>query len=107
MPSFGLICIVQQFFIISSPPRLVFTQQLGDLHLSAVQQSLLAGLGLQYKTVDQLAVELDIPASQLLGLFNRCIRKLVTAVKEVQEAGIKQQMKVGGWEMWVGLGHNF
>jgi len=78
------------------PPlaRLVFTQQLGDLHLSAVQQSLLAGLGLQYKTVDQLAVELDIPASQLLGLFNRCIRKLVTAVKEVQEAGIKQQMKV-------------
>jgi N-acetyltransferase 10 len=77
------------------PPlaRLVFTQQLGDLHLSAVQQALLTGLGLQHKTVDDLATELELPASQLLGLFNRCVRKLSTTLKQVLEGGIEQQIK--------------
>jgi len=73
--------------------RLVFTQQLGDLHLSAVQQALLAGLGLQHKTVDDLAAELELPASQLLGLFNRCVRKLSSTLKGVLEGGIELQMK--------------
>ena len=40
-------------------------------------QAILLGLGLQHKTVEQLGKEIDLPASQILGLFNRCIRKVV------------------------------
>lgn len=40
-------------------------------------QALLLGIGLQHKSVDQLEKELDLPSSQLMGLFNRLIRKLV------------------------------
>lgn len=40
-------------------------------------QALLLGLGLQHKTVEDLEKELDLPSSQLLGLFNRIIRKVV------------------------------
>ena len=39
--------------------------------VSAVQSCLLLGIGLQHKSIEDLEKELDIPASQLLGLFNR------------------------------------
>ena len=68
--------------------RLVMTRQLGDLHLSALQLALLVGLGLQHKTVDGLSSELELPASQLLALFNRSIRKISSVLKSILEGGI-------------------
>lgn len=38
---------------------------------------MLLGMALQHKTVDELEKEIDLPSSQLLGLFNRLIRKVV------------------------------
>jgi len=49
---------------------------MGELQISAVQSAIMLGLGLQHKTVDQLATELELPSSQLLGLFNRTMRRL-------------------------------
>lgn len=49
---------------------------MGELQISAVQSAIILGLGLQHKTVDQLATELELPSSQLLGLFNRTMRRL-------------------------------
>jgi len=72
--------------------RLVVTKQLGDLHLSAVQLAILVGHGLQFKTVDQLTTELELPASQLLALFNRSIRKLSSTVKCILEKGISESL---------------
>jgi len=72
--------------------RLVLTRQLGDLHLSAVQQAILAGLGLQHKTVDTLAEQLELPASQLLALFNRSVRKVVGVVRAIQEGGVEASL---------------
>merc|ERR1712130_998568 len=69
--------------------RLVLTKQLGNLHLSAVQQAILAGLGLQHKSVDTLAEELELPASQLLALFNRSVRKVVGVLREILEGGVE------------------
>ena len=34
------------------------------------------GLGLQHKSVEDLEKELDLPSTQILGLFNRAIRKM-------------------------------
>lgn len=46
-------------------------------------QALFLGIGLQHKSLDQLEKELELPSSQLMGLFNRIIRKVV----QVRAAG--------------------
>lgn len=77
--------------------RLVLTRQLGELHLSAVQLAILTGLGLQHKTVEQLEKELELPASQLLALFNRSVRKLCSVLRGVLEGGVEASLaKVEG-----------
>lgn len=63
-----------------------------DTHLSVVQSGLLLGLGLQHRTVDELEKELDLPSSQLLGLFNRIIRKIVQNLNEILEADVEKDM---------------
>nr|KAF6343232.1 N-acetyltransferase 10 [Pipistrellus kuhlii] len=72
--------------------RMYFLNQLGDLALSAAQSALLLGIGLQHKSVDQLEKEIELPAGQLMGLFNRIIRKVVKLFNEVQEKAIEEQM---------------
>lgn len=55
------------------------------------------GLGLQHKTVDTLAKELDLPTTQLLGLFNRIIRKFIQYFNKITENFIETTiMKIEG-----------
>jgi len=78
--------------LIPAISRMYFLHQLGDLSLSAAQSALLLGIGLQHKSVDQLEKEIELPAGQLMGLFNRIIRKVVKLFSEVQERAIEEQM---------------
>lgn len=50
------------------------------------------GMGLQHKTVDNLSKELDLPGTQLLGLFNRCIRKQLDFINRILESAIAKQL---------------
>ncbi|XP_059479969.1 RNA cytidine acetyltransferase [Neocloeon triangulifer] len=72
--------------------RLYFQKWLGDTHLSAVQAAILLGVGLQHRTVDDISGELDVPSSQLLGLFNRTIRKLLTYLRGIVEQSAEAQL---------------
>ncbi|RUS78561.1 hypothetical protein EGW08_013668 [Elysia chlorotica] len=67
--------------------RLYFTERLQarQLHLSLVQKSVLLALGLQHKTVDDIEKEIELPANQILALFNRTIRKFVQNFNEILE----------------------
>uniref|UniRef100_A0AAQ5ZNU7 RNA cytidine acetyltransferase n=1 Tax=Amphiprion ocellaris TaxID=80972 RepID=A0AAQ5ZNU7_AMPOC len=78
--------------LIPSVARMFFLKQLGDVSLSAAQCALLLGIGLQHKSVDKLEKEIDLPSSQLMGLFNRLIRKFVQVFTSVQEKAIEAQM---------------
>uniref|UniRef100_A0A1A8N845 RNA cytidine acetyltransferase n=1 Tax=Nothobranchius pienaari TaxID=704102 RepID=A0A1A8N845_9TELE len=78
--------------LVPAVARLFFLKQLGDVSLSAAQCALLLGIGLQHKTVDQLEKELDLPSSQLMGLFNRLIRKFVQTFTSIQEKAIEADM---------------
>lgn len=49
-------------------------------------------MGLQHKTVDKLAEELNLPSSQLLGLFNRIIRKSIQYFNSVAENYVESTM---------------
>ncbi|OXB72603.1 UNVERIFIED_CONTAM: hypothetical protein H355_010127 [Colinus virginianus] len=72
--------------------RMFFLNQLGDICLSAAQSALLLGIGLQHKSLDQLEKEVELPSSQLMGLFNRIIRKVVQLFNTVQEKAVEEQM---------------
>uniref|UniRef100_H1A153 RNA cytidine acetyltransferase n=1 Tax=Taeniopygia guttata TaxID=59729 RepID=H1A153_TAEGU len=72
--------------------RMFFLSQMGDICLSAAQSALFLGIGLQHKSLDQLEKELELPSSQLMGLFNRIIRKVVQLFNTVQEKAVEEQM---------------
>uniref|UniRef100_A0AAY5KMN5 RNA cytidine acetyltransferase n=1 Tax=Esox lucius TaxID=8010 RepID=A0AAY5KMN5_ESOLU len=78
--------------LIPAVARIFFLKKLGDVTLSAAQCALLLGVGLQHKTVEQLEKEIDLPSSQLMGLFNRLIRKVVQFFNSIQEKAIEAQM---------------
>ncbi|KAG6797006.1 RNA cytidine acetyltransferase [Apis mellifera caucasica] len=83
--------------LLPSLARLYFLNMMDDIHLSAVQSAILLGLGLQHKTVDTLAKELDLPTTQLLGLFNRIIRKFIQYLNKITENFIETtMMKIEG-----------
>lgn len=56
--------------------RLFYLNRL-PIQLTVIQLALLAGIGLQYKTIEQLETELNFPQSQLLALFNKLIKKII------------------------------
>jgi len=72
--------------------RCLINQQLGDVNMSPIQQAILVGLGLQHKTVDSLTDELELPANQLLALFNRSIKKLSAALRIILEQDIEARL---------------
>ncbi|XP_052008257.1 LOW QUALITY PROTEIN: RNA cytidine acetyltransferase [Xyrauchen texanus] len=72
--------------------RMYFLKQLGDITLSVAQCALLLGVGLQHKTVDELEKKIDLPCSQLMGLFNRIIRKVVQFFNTLQEKAVEAEM---------------
>ncbi|NXK23460.1 NAT10 acetyltransferase, partial [Arenaria interpres] len=72
--------------------RMFFLNQMGDISLSAAQSALFLGIGLQHKSLDQLEKEVELPSSQLMGLFNRIVRKVVQLFNTVQEKAVEEQM---------------
>ncbi|XP_069017995.1 RNA cytidine acetyltransferase [Embiotoca jacksoni] len=78
--------------LIPTVARMFCLKQLGDTSLSAAQCALLLGIGLQHKSVNQLEKEIALPSSQLMGLFNRLIRKIVQVFTSIQEKAIEAQM---------------
>ncbi|XP_045175283.1 RNA cytidine acetyltransferase-like [Mercenaria mercenaria] len=70
----------------------IYFLDLIKVHLSVVQGGVLLGFGLQHKTVEDLEKQLDLPASQLLGLFNKIIRKMVQHFTEIMERDVEKGM---------------
>jgi len=50
-------------------------------------------MGLQYKTADELASELDLPTTQLLGLFNRTVRKISQFLSSIVELELTAELE--------------
>ncbi|KAG2094228.1 GNAT acetyltransferase 2-domain-containing protein [Suillus discolor] len=68
---------------------LYFEGRLGDdVKLSAVQASILLGLGLQRKTIEEVEGELSLPVAQALALFAKVIRKITKHLVDIQKASI-------------------
>jgi N-acetyltransferase 10 len=61
----------------------------GKVSLSGVQQSILLGVGLQRKDMDSLEKELNLPATQLLAMFIKIIRKISTQFRSLLEGAVE------------------
>ncbi|XP_065343635.1 RNA cytidine acetyltransferase [Cloeon dipterum] len=72
--------------------KLHFQKHLGDTHISAVQAAILLGVGLQHRTINEISEELDVMPSQLLGLFNRTIRKALAHLRGIVEKSTEAQL---------------
>ncbi|KAI0276813.1 GNAT acetyltransferase 2-domain-containing protein [Russula aff. rugulosa BPL654] len=68
---------------------LYFEKRLGEeVRLSAIQSSLLLGMGLQRKSVEVVETELQLPVSQALALFVKLLRKISCNLQEIQRAAV-------------------
>lgn len=63
-----------------------------DVSLSPVQASILLGLGLQRKSIEDVSSELALPVNQALALFIKAIRKLSAALQTVQKQAIADEL---------------
>lgn len=95
--------------LVPSLARVYFLNKMGVTKFSAVQsvkpttsnkfsklilmfKAILIGMGLQHKIIEDISTELELPASQLLGLFNRTIRKSVTYLTSIVEENVAQHL---------------
>jgi N-acetyltransferase 10 len=60
--------------------------------LSAVQSAIVAGVGLQKKTIDDLQKDLEIPVSQILALLGKSVRKASGYLNSIVEKAIEKEM---------------
>ncbi|SPO38318.1 related to KRE33 - essential protein, required for biogenesis of the small ribosomal subunit [Pseudozyma flocculosa] len=63
-----------------------------ELRLSALQSSLLLSIGLQRKSVDDVADELRLPAQQTMALFVKTVRLIVRSLRKVAKRDVARSM---------------
>ncbi|KAK2765367.1 killer toxin resistant protein [Arachnomyces sp. PD_36] len=63
-----------------------------SVSLSGVQQSILLSLGLQRKKIDDIEKEINVPASQLLAMFIKIIRKISTHFRTLVEGAVAETL---------------
>ncbi|XP_040574778.1 RNA cytidine acetyltransferase [Lepeophtheirus salmonis] len=78
--------------LLPSLARLFFLYRLDNFKLSAMQKVILVGMGLQNKTVDDLVTDLELVGTQIMGLFNKMIRKLMNALNETREKDLTRSL---------------
>lgn len=71
--------------------RLLFLNRFVGIRFGFLQIAILICIGLQYRDVDSVARELDLPVNQVLAFFNKSIRKLTMHMREKLEAAVARE----------------
>ena len=58
------------------------------MKLAYTQAAILLAIGLQYKSFDDVSIELNIQCNQLLAMFNKMIKKFVNQIRNLYENDI-------------------
>ena len=69
--------------------KFYYTRKL-NVKLAYTQAAILLGIGLQYKSFDEIAAELNIQVNQLLAMFNKMIKKFVSQIRNLYEQDIEK-----------------
>jgi N-acetyltransferase 10 len=65
-----------------------------NFSLSYTQAAILLGFGLQYKSLEVIQEELNIPLNQVLAMFNKCVKKVTNYIKGIYETEIEKENKL-------------
>lgn len=84
--------LAQYYFMNRLQRRAEIVSESSVVKLSAVQSAIIAGVGLQKKTIDELQKDLDIPVSQILALLGKSVRKASGFLNSIVEKGIEIEM---------------
>jgi N-acetyltransferase 10 len=68
--------------------KLFFLRRFSNMTLSYTQAAILLGVGLQYKLIEDIAVELNTKSDQLLAMFNKMIKKFRSQIRMIYEKEI-------------------
>ena len=63
-----------------------------SVDLSAVQSTIFISMGIQGKSVNQTAQELGLEPTQLLGLFNRSVKKIESYLRSMEEKSLEEEV---------------
>jgi len=77
--------------IVPALALLFLGRRLPQVRLSHLQCAILVALGCQHRTIDELAAELGVPASQLLALFNKAMHKLANHCRGLLEREVEEE----------------
>jgi N-acetyltransferase 10 len=79
--------------LIPTLAKLYFLNKLGSqFSISPAQALFLLGLGLQHRTIDEVAAELELKSNQIMALFNKVVRKFVKYFSELEEKEEAQKL---------------
>ena len=67
--------------------KFYYTKKL-NVKLAYTQAAILLAIGLQYKSFDDVSIELNIQCNQLLAMFNKMIKKFVNQIRNLYENDI-------------------
>ncbi|KAJ7058251.1 helicase-domain-containing protein [Mycena amicta] len=76
--------------------RLIGAGEDDNVHLSVVQSTILLGLGLQHKDIDDIEKELTLLSSQTLALFGKLVRKITKHWEYFCPTSIYEESRVSG-----------
>jgi N-acetyltransferase 10 len=80
--------------LVPNMAKLFYLNKLGqDFSVSAVQSAILLGLGLQYKSIESLEKDLQLPSNQLLALFNKVVKKFISLIEEINVTELSKGFK--------------
>ena len=85
-----LVPVLAKAFFINKVPGL------GNLKLMTLQKSILIGIGLQCKTIDKLASELELQSKQLLGQFKEMMRQMSEKIEKAKEDAFRSDLIANG-----------
>ncbi len=73
--------------------KFFFLKKFTGVKLAYTQAAILLGYGLQYKTLEAVGEELNLPANQVLAMFNKMMKKFNNAIKAIYEKEIEEEEK--------------
>lgn len=65
-----------------------------SFRMSHVQNAILLSIGLQHSDVDQISAQLNLPSTQVLGLFSRSVKKISNYFTSLRQKEIEGQLKM-------------
>ena len=65
-----------------------------QLKLSAAQSAIVVGVGLQHQSLDRMATSLGLPASQVMAMYNKTMRKFMHCFNGICEKAVEQKVRL-------------